>query len=139
MGVGSILVIREVDGAVKHIAGACFQQIPGAIARDAIEPGIERALAAKMLQSSIGPNKRLLGSIFRIGAIARIAHCKLYYSRPVLEYQPVEGPAFTGLGTLHEALIADISARREIVRVSTAHTCGSELGVGADGFSITKE
>jgi hypothetical protein len=45
-GVGSIVAIREAVGAVKPLAH--FQQLTGAIARDAKEPRIERALAAKM-------------------------------------------------------------------------------------------
>src|SRR5882724_12027021 len=106
--VGSIVVTWEVDGAVKQIAGPRFQQIPGAIARDAMKPGIERALAAKIFQSAKCPGKRFLSCIFRVGAIARIAHRELYYPGSVAEHQPVESPGFTGLGAPHEAQIADV-------------------------------
>jgi hypothetical protein len=92
-----------------------------------------------MLEPSICVNERLLGGIFRVGRIARIAHYKLYYPGPVLEHQPIERPAFTGLGTSHEVEVAYISARCELARVGIAHACGSELGVDADGVFITKE
>jgi hypothetical protein len=67
-----------------------------------------------VIESSICPNERFLGGIFRIGGIARIPHCKLYYPGPVLEHQLVEGSAFTGLRTPHKAEITNTSARREI-------------------------
>jgi hypothetical protein len=111
---GASVAIRKVAGAIEQIASPCFQQTPGAIARNAIKPGIERALTAKTLQSSICPDERLLSGVFGVGTIARIAHCQLDYPGAVPEHQPVEGLGFTGLGAAHETQIADIGARGEI-------------------------
>jgi hypothetical protein len=62
---------------------------------------MSRALTTKTPKSSVRPNERFLGGVFRIGAIARVAHCQLHYTGPVLEHQLREGLGVSGLGTPH--------------------------------------
>jgi hypothetical protein len=59
-----------------------------------------------MPKSSVRLYETFLGRVFRIGAIARIAHCQFHYTGPILKHQLVEGPTFSGLGIPHEALVA---------------------------------
>jgi hypothetical protein len=68
-------VVREVVSVVEQIAAARLQEIPGAIAGNAVEPGVKRALAAKMLKSSIRFDERFLRRIFRIPHLPHRQDC----------------------------------------------------------------
>ena len=93
----------------------------GGVDGDAVEPGVERAVAAKLRQRAVRLDEGLLGNVLGFGRIAYISHDQLDHFVLVLEHQRIERPLVAALYAANQAEItrigAHVRARRAVDRL----------------------
>jgi len=86
------------------------QMVEAHIGDDAVQPGIEGTVAAKLRQGPIGLDEGLLGNVLRLSRVAHIAHDQLDEFVLVLEHQRIERPLVPALHAAYQAQITCIGA-----------------------------